>query len=502
MKLNSIRFKISILNTIILGLILLIYSGFLYFSLHSTLYEELDGELKAKYQGIKEAIGSYLKIIGEDEPSFIFAARRVITLKGEYPGQKKELSNEQKMKAVEFEKEWQIKYDKLDLSEDFVNIISVDGKSFIRSKNLIADLRTIFVKRANYKNFEGENYKKVKFKKRNLRLFQAPLSSTNTPPFIIQIATSQKPVIELLQKRQGTILASIPFILIASIFLGRFLASRILQPVAEITSTAKNITHENLSDRLQLKYVDEEMKYLIDAFNEMIGRLDSSFKHIAEFSSQVAHELKTPIAIIRGECEIALRKERPVEEYKRILKVNLEEAKRMLKITEDLLLLAKLDYRPEIFTFETFSFNDFIKEIHEQASLLASEKKIQVGMKTPKTRLKLKGDKIHLRRLFFNIIHNAIKFTPEDGNIDLEIMVQNDEVKIHIADTGVGIKEDDLAQIFNRFYQVEHAETTSEPSSGLGLNIAQSIAKLHFGQIHVKSKVHKGTTFTIILPLV
>ena len=148
-------------------------------------------------------------------------------------------------------------------------------------------------------------------------------------------------------------------------FFGRVFASRILRPIVEITKTAKKITHEDLHSRVEAKHVDEEMKYLVDAFNDMISRLEQSFRYIAEFSSHVAHDLKTPLAIIRGESDIALRKDRTPEEYKRAIMVVLGESERMLRVIEDLLLLTRLDYRPEIFKFERINLAEFLWEISE-----------------------------------------------------------------------------------------------------------------------------------------
>jgi signal transduction histidine kinase len=204
---------------------------------------------------------------------------------------------------------------------------------------------------------------------------------------------------------------------------------------------------------------------------------------------------------MRGEIELALRKERSVDEYKRVLKVSLGEAKRLLKTVEDLLLLAKLDYRPEIFKFEKFDMIKFFEEICEQTKILASEKEIQVSVSLPKGKLSLKGDKLHLRRLFYNIIHNATKFTPKEGNINLDVKVQDKKVVTTISDTGIGIPKEDLPKVFDRFFHVERPDQASEPGNGLGLHIALSIANIHQGKIDVQSQVNKGTIFTVTLPL-
>ena len=220
-----------------------------------------------------------------------------------------------------------------------------------------------------------------------------------------------------------SIAISVPLILILTNFVGRVLANRILQPVYEITNLAKKITQEDLSARIKTKHFDREMGSLIESFNAMIARLEKSFHHIEQFSHHVAHELKTPLTIIQGEANLLLRKERPIYEYQQALRIIMEESQRVLKTVDDLLLLTKLGYQHEVFKFEQFDFIEFFGEIVEQHRLLAANKGIGIRMNLQDVTspLMIKGDRLHLRRLFFNIIDNAIKFTPEGGCIDMRI---------------------------------------------------------------------------------
>ncbi|MDD4899504.1 MAG: histidine kinase dimerization/phospho-acceptor domain-containing protein, partial [Candidatus Omnitrophica bacterium] len=179
------------------------------------------------------------------------------------------------------------------------------------------------------------------------------------------------------------ILIPIPVTLLFGYFVGQIIVIRILRPIKEITDTANNITHEDLSLRVKAENVDEELRCLIEAFNGMVSRLGESFEYITDSSSYIAHELKTPIAIIRGESEFALKKERDKEEYKRVISVSLEETKRMLKIIEDLLLLTKMNYQPDVLKFEQIDLTEFFRIIYEQAKILASKKNITVNTDIP-----------------------------------------------------------------------------------------------------------------------
>ncbi|MBU4312714.1 MAG: HAMP domain-containing protein [Candidatus Omnitrophica bacterium] len=485
-KFNSVRFKISVLYTAILGLILVVYSAFLYLSLHYTLYDELDNELNIKASEMAGTISSYLDVLGYSQESFIFAVRRVICLEGENPEQDK---------IHDLEELWFRMVDKFDLKEDHINFLNSKRQPIVCSgKGLIP---------FNIKPTQEDKtlFKTIRYEKRNLRLISLPVSFKGGDHYIIQIATSLKPVIHLLQLRLLHIVISIPIILLLASFFGRLFARRILDPVVEITKTASNITHEDLSTRVKAEHVDEEIKYLVDAFNDMISRLEESFKYIAEFSSHVAHELKTPLAIIKGETEVSMRKERNIEEYKRLNKVNLEEVERMLKIINDLLLLTRLDYRHEVLKFKRFDLVELLKDIYEQSKVLASQKDITVTLDISDDQCSINGERSHLRRLFFNLIDNAIKFTSKNGKIDITLKKRDRKTIVSISDTGIGIPDEDISKIFNRFYRVDRIDKNIEYGSGLGLSIVQSIVKMHHGDIHVTSQLNKGSSFIVTIPL-
>ncbi len=216
------------------------------------------------------------------------------------------------------------------------------------------------------------------------------------------------------------------------------------------------------------------------SLHQMKLRLQKSSQDIAEFSSHMSHELKTPLAILRGESELALRLEQTPEEYRKVLEGNLQEISRMAKIIEDLLLLTRLDHQPQILKFEKFDLVDFLKEIEEAARLLAGEKKITVESDFPKETCLFLGDKAHLRRLFFDLVKNAIKFTPAYGKIRMHMRRDGGNILISVSDTGAG------------------AEAVA--GNGLSFKIAQSITKSHSGSISAENRLGKGTTFTVKLP--
>jgi heavy metal sensor kinase len=296
-------------------------------------------------------------------------------------------------------------------------------------------------------------------------------------------------------------LVRVPFIFVLTFLLGWFFVNRMMRPIIKVTETAETISHRDLTARIDLPQDDAEMKRLVGAFNDMIARLERSFKHIEEFSSQVAHELRTPLAIMRGESELALRKERDSEEYKRVIRVNLEEIGRMLRTVEDLLLLTKIDYRPGVFKKEPFEFGAFYREVFEQAKILGQEKGVAISFEPVAGPIPVVGDRLHLRRLFYNLIHNAVKFTPAGGAVVVAATVKDRKVYASVSDTGPGIPEANLSKIFDRFFQKGASSSQEDPGSGLGLSIALAIARAHGGDIKAESRPGKGSTFTVSLPV-
>ena len=493
MRLNSFKFKISILYSLLLGAILVLYSYFLYWGLSVALYDELDKELRTKAKATADVLNLYLRATG-DSPKVVDYVFNRISFPEEVDARLEIVAK------IDFY--WAQRFEKLNMQDDLMHLVGPTGASLGKSKRLSNELTQIFL--AQLKGFDytqEQTFADLHYKKRVLRLVSVPCFFNGKGPYVLQIAVSQKPVIQLLKNRLFAIIISVPFLFLLMFVIGFFFVGQLMRPVVEVTRAAENISHRDLSLRVTAKHSDEEMHRLAAAFNDMIARLEKAFKHIEEFSSQVAHELRTPLAIMRGESELALRKERTSEEYKRAIRVNLEEIGRMLKTVEDLLLLTKIDYRPEIFKKENFDFVTFFREVFEQAKVLAQNKGLDVEFVDPHTEVILNGDRHHLRRLFYNLIHNAVKFTLPGGRIRLGVSVGGGKLLAVVQDTGVGISAEDLPKIFDRFFHKDHGIVMEESGSGLGLSIAMAIARSHGGDITVRSVPGKGATFTVILPL-
>ena len=494
-NLNSLRFKISILALFFLAATLVIYSAFLFFSFQYRLYDEFDDRLLTKAKKIDNAITSYLGTLGYDGQSFEFTVSRVVAQTGEHP---------HRNKIEKLEQLWLGQSRPLGLSVDFVRFMDLHGRPLASSSNFPKDFPALREKDLKTVARGQTVYRNVQTAKENFRMILAPVRYDRLQReknYIVLVASSREEIRRVLKEMLVLKVVGVGLILVIAIFLSELFARRVLKPVETITRVARNINYKDLSLRIKTEDLDVEMKELVDALNEMISRLERSFKYILEFSSHVSHELKTPLAILRGESELAMRSNHSEEEYRQVLRSNLEEIKRMSKIIEDLLLLTKLDYQPDVFKFEEFDLVEFFKEITDAAKILANQKSIEVGSFLPEEPLKICGDKVHLRRLFFNLINNAIKFTYSKGSISLRLKGAGRKAVVTVTDTGVGIPPEVLPKIFDKFFHYSGFGMENSPGNGLGLSIAQSIAKVHSGDIHVESTLGKGTSFIVRLPL-
>ncbi len=488
MKFNSLRFEISILHTAILGVILIVFSSVLYFISHAS-FLKIDQQLKIKAEAVDASIKTYFNALEDDPEALTKAVQKTIAMKPEG------------LFSIGLRKisaDWVKQSEALDLGGDYINFFDRDKKGVISSPNLDKGFRDIFLENASIPQGETVAFRTLTYHHKSMRVITYPLAGYLPGEYFIQIGIAQDPVMQQLRNWLYSILISLPLILFLTGFVGRRQAARILAPVNEITRMANKITHQDLSARIKAKHFDREMGSLIDSFNDMIARLERSFKHIEEFSYHVAHELKTPLTIITGETDLILRKERSKEEYQQALRIVFEESQRVLNTIEDLLLLAKLDYSSEVLNFEEFDFMEFFSEVCEQSRILASKRSIVINLSTDGIRspAMIKGDRLNLRRVFFNIIDNAIKFTPLGQRIDIKIKADQGKIETAVSDYGPGIAPENLNRIFDKFFRVDY----TIPGNGLGLNIALTIVKLHKGEILVESRIDQGTSFKIILP--
>jgi len=317
---------------------------------------------------------------------------------------------------------------------------------------------------------------------------------------LVQVGTSLKVVVDTLKNLQIILLTAVPAVLLLTALIGRFIARRALKPVAKITQTAKDIgSGANLSQRIPVSEVKDEIGQLALTFNSMMDRLESSFTQMRQFSSDASHELRTPLTVLKGQSELALGKERQPEEYQEVISSNLEEVQYMSKVLEDLFLLSKSDENQIALDFESVDLKSLVEEVCKHAEIIAAEKNIKIVIAYLEP-VQVYGDPVRLRQMIWNVVVNGIKYTQHDGEVKISVQDKGDGVLIIIQDNGIGISEEDLPLVFNRFYRVDKARSRQEGGTGLGLSICKFIVGAHKGNINLESKLGEGTKFKITLP--
>jgi len=331
------------------------------------------------------------------------------------------------------------------------------------------------------------------------RIVSSPIYKDGKLTGIIQLGTHLRFVRKNLSHFRNNILIALFIVLVLGGLGGWVLARRSLSPIGYIASKARSITSENLSERMHPRGTGDEMDDLIRTINEMIARLENSFKRMAEFTADASHELKTPICAMRGEAEVLLSKTRPVEEYQEGVVHFIEQFDHLNQMVNDLILLSKFDATQVELKMAPLRLDILIEELCNLFQILAEQDRIVLEMGAAE-KVTVIGDKARLQQLFTNLIDNAIKYTPK-GSIHITVEKNEGAALVKIKDTGIGIPKEEQEKIFKRFYRVDKSRSKETGGVGLGLSIAGWIANAHHGRIEVESEVNQGSTFTVYLPV-
>jgi two-component system heavy metal sensor histidine kinase CusS len=292
------------------------------------------------------------------------------------------------------------------------------------------------------------------------------------------------------------VLAAAP---IAGAMMGYRVARRGLRPLADVNATAARITAANLGERLESARLPTELAELAVTFNAMLARLEASFARITQFSADIAHELRTPLQVLRGEAEVALAQGRSPEEYKQVLESGLEECARLAKLIDSLLFLARADNPEMQIAREPLDLATELSGAAEFYEPMAVEAGVTL-IHEPNPGITARLDRTLLQRALGNLIANAIAHTPSGGRVTLSAARRGDRVEIEVNDTGCGIAAEHLAHLFDRFYRADPARTNAAGHVGLGLALVQSIAVLHGGSATIASQPGSGTQVRLTFP--
>lgn len=484
---KSIRFKITILYMAILGITLSSFSLILYQNVKAGLYSNMDALLQSRAGGISQAINTYWE---------------TSTLETADPGIRAEaLRKRRNTNFARIAQRW-VREESRDpkLVDIIVQVFDTDGNIIAASKSAqdITEIPKKFISVLQGRSRFDTATTFVRPGTINLRIFTAPVFESEKVAYIVQVSSPLTSIQAALNNLKVTLFVLLPITVLATGIVGAFLAKVTLRPVDNMIRQIHQIRAENMNLKIEVPRTKDEIEELAKTFNGMLRRLERAFTSQKKLFEDLSHELKTPLTVLKGEFEVALKKARSPQEYEEALKSALEEVDNLTHLAENLLMLARFDTKETLPVIRKLDLKEVVAGVVNSVRSLSELKNIKMSFTYDSGAL-VEADEDQLRTLFHNIIDNAVKYTPEHGHIDVSVGKDKISARVRISDTGIGIAKEDLAHVFERFWRVDKSHATG--GFGLGLSIAKSIAESHGGGITVESMPSRGATFTIRLPL-
>ena len=347
----------------------------------------------------------------------------------------------------------------------------------------------------------ASRYEDKQVERHRLRFYSERIV-VNGKPYTVQVAALMNEAYEALSRFRLILLLSTPLLLIVASAGGYWLSTRALAPVDGISRAAQRISIENLQERLVVPSTGDQLQRLSETLNEMLSRLELSVRRMKQFTADASHELRAPVSLIRTTAEVAVqRRDRPAGEYLEALDEILEEAERTSQVVDSLMLLARADSGKEFVESGPADICDIVREATDQGEKLAKSHGLHFSEEVPAGPCLIHGDADALRRAVLILIDNATKYTPAGGSIKVRLEMHDGVAVASVSDTGIGMANEDVAHIFDRFWRADKARSREHGGAGLGLSIAKWIVETHRGSIDVESETGKGSTFHLRVPL-
>ena len=343
-------------------------------------------------------------------------------------------------------------------------------------------------------------YETISRRSGNLRILSSTVEVSGRDYFV-QVATVIQPLTRILRSFRSAALWTIPMVLFMAASGGYWLSGRAMKPVHDIATAAQGISERNLSQRLVVPTANDELRHLSEMLNGMLARLDNAFARITRFTSDASHELRTPISVIRTTAEVILEQPRSVEEYEELVRQIRTESEYTSELIEKLLTLARADVNPTWLELVPIDACQIVDEILAGSRALAATRDITFTAEIEPRSFIVSAENQSLKRLLVILIDNAIKYTAANGEVGLTLTSNGTRAVFEVKDSGIGIAEEDLPHVFDRFFRASNARDSGVEGTGLGLAIAAWIATAHNGKLEVDSVPSEGTTVRLALPL-
>lgn len=489
MILKSIRFRILVWYMLVLSLTYSLSSFVLFHALDRRLQADVNDLLISKAERIRDSIESYWNYEKADVAQG--GARGAAISKRNNLNFEKIVLRWLKEKTP----------DPLLVDID-VQIFDAEGKLIASSGKSTAvssgQVRLVAGTKPEARHLEDRSVEISPGRSLEYRIFSSPQMENGQLAYSVQVLSPLAPLDSSLRHLKFILFLLFPFIFVLSGLLGVLLARVTLNPINRMVDTIRRISAENLRLRVTIPDTQDELSRLADTFNGMLERLERAFTSQQQFIEDLAHEVKTPLAAIKGELEVTLKRLRTAQDYESVLRSSLEEVNRIIGLSENLLTLARYDSDRVALEKRPLDIGALVREAADHLALPALQRDVSVSVSVDEP-MTVSGDRTKLRHLFLNILDNAVKYSPPQGTVTVTARRDQAWVRIEISDTGAGIPGAELPHVFDRFYRGKTGLRTG--GFGLGLSIARSVAEAHRGKIEVASELSRGTTFTVSLPV-
>ncbi len=473
----SLRNRIAFYYTFMTAFLIALVFAIIYFTVERIVYRQFDDEIKNEVSEIL----SDAKISTHDFKGFASFQNQDI----DAGDQDNDNDNDNESK----------KNKKINVDTEFIQLVDSTGQVVNKSTSLSWCVLAFNPNHTSKTAYFNSNFGGVM-----VRQAQVPLISSNgiTQGYLI-VAVPLKNAMIVLHDLQDIFFISFPVIILTLFILTRLIAGKSISPIEKVIATAEKMTQANLDQRIPLPFHYDELYRLSATFNALFDRMEDAFQREKHFTANASHELKTPLAIVKGTLEVLVRKPREREHYETRIQFCLKELNRMARLIDQLLMLARYESNKMNAHIETVALSPYIADVVERMQPSASTKDITIFVEHTGN-ARIAADSGMLDMMFENIISNAIKYSPSGSSIAIAVKNIANTIVCSISDQGIGIPEEKLHSIFERFYRVDESRNSSTGGFGLGLSIVKKLADIQHIKVKVTSGTNKGTTFSLTFP--